>query len=164
METNKYNKDCELVHRYLCGDKEAGRELYGDTHFVVENFVAKYVKEGSLDQHDVDDIVAESLKISIDKLRQYNGSCKFTTWVIAIAKKVMMSHLRKKHKTDSLDEIPENVFYLDSSHYNQDPLRIVLRKETIEEITSARDKLSPEHKEIIKLRFTNKVPTKKSPR
>ena len=160
MEPKKYNEDFQLVHRYLCDDKEAGRELYANTHPVVENFVLKYAHKGNFDKHDVDDIVAEALKISIEKLRQYNGSCKFTTWVISITKNVMLAFSRKKYKTDSLDELPDIAFDQDISYYNQDPLKIVLRKETIDGIASALDSLSSEHKEVIRLRFVNKVPTK----
>ena len=160
MNQIKYPHDYELVHKYLCGDKSAGQQLYGEAIPLLEKFVFSCIKKSSIDISDADDIVIETLKRSIERLDRYNGNSKFSVFLNGIAKNVIKETLRKKGKEISLEEIPDSNYESIITLYSQNPLIVLLQKERYEAIKNAIDNLSPEHKEIIYLRLFNKVPVK----
>ena len=160
MNQIKYPDDYKLVHQYLCGDKSAGHKLYGEIMPLVEKYVISQIKVSPLEISDVDDIVMDTMKRSIERLDRYNGSSKFSVFLIGFAKNVIKETLRKKSKETSLEEISDSKYESIITLYNQDPLIILLKKERYESIKSAIDNLSPEHKEIIRLRLFNKLPVK----
>lgn len=160
MNQIKYPDDYKLVHQYLCGDKSAGHQLYGEAMPLVEKYVLSQIKGSSLEISDVDDIVMDAMKRSIERLDRYNGSSKFSVFLIGFAKNVIKEALRNKNKTVSFEEISDDKYENTITLLNQNPLIILLKKETRENIKSAIDNLSPEHKQIIHLRLFNKVPVK----
>ncbi|AFV03490.1 RNA polymerase sigma factor RpoE [Dehalobacter sp. UNSWDHB] len=110
-----------------------------------------------MDSHDIDDIIMESLKRSIEKLERYDGSSEFASWVIGIAKFVIMEQLRKKTKNTLLEDMPDAEFDHIISLFSVDPLFVILNKEIHDAIIAAINQLSPEHQQIIQLRLFNKV-------
>lgn len=160
MNQRKHQDDYNLVHQYLSGNKAAGQRLYSEAYPILEKFVASRTKGSILNEHDLNDIVLESLKRSVEKLGRFDGSSKFVSWVIGIAQLVIKEHLRKKTKVTFIEDIPEVEYEKAISLFNKDPLMVLLRKETQEAIKFAINQLSSEHQQIIKLRLFNKVPAK----
>lgn len=160
MNQRKHQDDYNLVHQYLCGNKASGQRLYSEAYPILEKFVASRTKGSILNEHDLNDIVLESLKRSVEKLGRFDGSSKFVSWVIGIAQLVIKEHLRKKKKVIFIEDIPEVEYEKTISLFNKDPLMVLLSKETQEAIKFAINQLSSEHQQIIQLRLFNKVPAK----
>lgn len=160
MNQRKHQEDYELVHQYLCGDKAAGQKLYSEAFPFLKKLVLVRTKGSVLNSEDINDIVMESFKRSIEKLERFDGSSKFISWVIGIAQFVIMEHLRKKTKLAFTEDISDAKFENTISLHNKDPLIVLLNKETRKAIIAAINQLSPEHKQIIQLRLLNKVSVK----
>lgn len=164
MEATKaHPDDYQLVHHYLCGDTAAGQYLYTKSIPMLEKYIQKNAAKGGFTSHDVNEILSETLKRSVEKLSQFNRSGKFTTWIIEIAKYVMLEEFRNKKKcvaADDIENIIELDFYRDNSFYNQDPLKIVIRKEMVDDVKNALACLSQEHRDVIEFRFIRKIPAK----
>lgn len=63
---------------------------------------------GVTDEPLLEDSVQEALLLILDRLHQFRGHSRFTTWATAIAIRVAMSALRRRHWRDvSLDELIE---------------------------------------------------------
>lgn len=159
MNQRKHQEDYELVHQYLCGDKDAGQKLYSEAYPLLKNLVLARTKGSVLNNEDINDIIMESFKRSIEKLDRFDGSSKFISWVIGIAQFVIKEQLRKKTKT-STEDISDTRFENTISLLNKDPLIVLLKKESQEAIIAAINQLSSEHKQIIQLRLLNKVSVK----
>lgn len=160
MNQRKHQEDYELVHQYLCGDKAAGQKLYSEAFPLLQKLVLARTKGSVLNSEDINDIIMESFKRSIEKLDRFDGSSKFISWVIGIAQFVIKEHLRKKTKLTFTEDIFDAKFENITSLHNKDPLIVLLNKESYEAVNAAINQLLPEHKQIIQLRLLNKVSVK----
>jgi len=83
----KHINDYKLAHSYLCGDKEAGHELYAAIFPLVQRFIYSHPHMRSFSDADKDEVFSNTLKTSIEKLKFYNGQPSFSTYVCGIADK-----------------------------------------------------------------------------
>lgn len=70
--------------------------------------VYKYLKSLSHDEDLAEELTQETFYQAIRSIDRFDGSCKISTWLCAIAKKRYLSHLRKNppHEDISQQEIP----------------------------------------------------------
>ena len=69
--------------------------------------------------------------------------------------------IRKKNNITIVELDEEKIADEDYNYYNQDPAIIIIRKEEIEKINTAMNKLQTEDKQIIQLRVINGITAKK---
>lgn len=65
------------------------------------------VRTGSADLSE--ELTQETFFQAVRSVGSYDGSCKFSTWLIGIAKNVLRTHYRKQHQQPavSLEDVPE---------------------------------------------------------
>ena len=70
--------------------------------------VYKYLKSLSHDEDLAEELTQETFYQAIRSIERFDGSCKVSTWLCAIAKNQYLSHLRKNppHEDISEQEIP----------------------------------------------------------
>lgn len=76
-----YRQHAQTVYRYLCsltGDEDLSEEL-----------------------------TQETFAQAVSSIRRFDGSCKVSTWLCAIAKNQLMAYRRRHPLQDSLDELAE---------------------------------------------------------
>ena len=76
-----YRQHAQMVYRYLCsltGDEDLSEEL-----------------------------TQETFAQAVSSIGRFDGSCKVSTWLCAIAKKQLMAYRRRHPLQDSLDELAE---------------------------------------------------------
>lgn len=164
----KHPNDYNLVDRYLCGDETAGNELYSEVIPRVRKYIFAQSKGSGLSQADKEDILMNTLRISIEKLSSYNGSSSFLTFVIGIAKnKVLQATKSDSHPISIEPAIIEQLIDQDNGFVatsnrglGENPLGILIRKEEILAFEEAYKKLKPEYQQIIRFRLFNKVSVK----
>ena len=77
-----YRRHAQTVYRYLCsltGDEDLSEEL-----------------------------TQETFAQAVSSIGRFDGSCKISTWLCAIAKNQLMAYRRRHPLQDSLDELSEN--------------------------------------------------------
>ena len=82
-----------------CGPVQA--EALADLRELLLRGLAKsFQARGDVDQAFVEDVVQQALVHILDRLEQFQGRSRFTTWAMAIAVRLAMSALRRKRWQD----------------------------------------------------------------
>lgn len=157
----EHESDYNLAHRYLCGNTDAGRELFAKIHQPIQKFISS--RTNGYSEEDRADILNETMCRCIDKLGTYNGSSSFLTFATGVAKNTILEDRRKKckdSKTLSLDELRDTAEEPEELSYFMNPELYVLKKEMQQQVQTVLDSLSPEHRDIIMFKILNGMPYK----
>ena len=166
MSKNIYFDDYSLVHRYLTGDDDAGRELYKNAYEPLLSYIKANCKGYGFSYADYEDIAEESMTRSVEKLSTYTGNSKFSTFLCGFAKNIIKEVCKKKGRevlTDFTDP-PEDVDMALTnalSAYGILPEEYVIKKEGRELLWKILEQLkgeSQDHYDIIQLRLINEWP------
>lgn len=140
-------EDYNLAHNFILGDDKSGKKLYASIFDKLKRFIYSYTKNGILIEADVEDVFADTLEISIEKLKFYTGESSFYTFICGIAKNKIKEKTRKKSKDikilEDLKEAEESVCDYD------EPLDILIEKELISAVKQALNELSQNHRDIL---------------
>jgi RNA polymerase sigma-70 factor (ECF subfamily) len=115
------------------------------------NSVYNYVYTKLNVEDEAEDIAIETFTKVFAKLKLYNSDFDFQTWLISIAHNTMIDHIRKS---------PGLPLSLDDENYNIDvqeelpsPEESLIQKQDDDAIQQIIQKLKPEYRRIIELRF-----------
>ncbi len=144
--------DEQLVGKYLAGDESALRALIERYLKPVYNFVYRYVgNEGG-----AEDITQESFVKAWKHLRRFDQKRKFKTWIFTIAKNTALNWIKKKRPAlISEFENWEGDNELSDSIADPSPLpeELFERSELSIKLSSAMDKLNPNHRTVLLMRY-----------
>ena len=76
-------------------DERAWEELYYNSYKYVRNYNAKRFRSEFMGSNTVDDVLAETYERCYFDRKFFCGDCRFTTWVCAYARYVMLNMMRK---------------------------------------------------------------------
>ncbi len=134
--------DIELMLRTKAGDDSAFSELMNRHYKGVLNYIYRFtnLRENS------EDLAQEVFLRVYRSAQQYRPEAKFTTWLYKIATNVSLTHVKRKNKNVSLDEMNENAGEVEysSAEISDD---IIYRKEIKDVIFNAMESL-PEREKI----------------
>ena len=153
--TDKGLRDLKLIKRALDqGDTTAYNELmklYRDPLYFM-------LLEKVGDQELAKDLTIEALGKAFKKLHMYTPNYTFSTWLFTVARNNCIDYLRKnKIKTTSIDQFTidndgkKNKIDIPSVELN--PEGILIRKQKIAILRQVVDKLKPNYRELVKLRY-----------
>tara|TARA_B100000614_G_scaffold258331_1_gene280240 strand:+ start:553 stop:1155 length:603 start_codon:yes stop_codon:yes gene_type:complete len=153
--TDKGLRDLKLIKRALDqGDTTAYNELmklYRDPLYFM-------LLEKVGDQELAKDLTIEALGKAFKKLHMYTPNYTFSTWLFTVARNNCIDYLRKnKIKTTSIDQFTidndgkKNKIDIPSEELN--PEGILIRKQKIAILRQVVDKLKPNYRELVKLRY-----------
>jgi len=111
--------------------------------------VYNYVYFKIKNEEEAEDITIETFTKVLSKLKLYNSTFDFKTWVISIAHNTMIDHIRQSSKHDILVE--ENFNLIADSVIS--PEDYLILKQDNDKIIKALDKLPLKYKNIIELRY-----------
>jgi RNA polymerase sigma-70 factor (ECF subfamily) len=148
--------DLNLVKRIRNGDKEAFHDLVIRYQRKVFSIAYGMVHN----REDAKDLTQDAFLKAYRNLERFEGSSSFYTWLYRITVNVCIDHIRKmkKHMTVDYDENMlrdgpvEGADNIRPRTLDGDPVRNLARKELLEKIGEALEKLSPIHKTAILLR------------
>jgi len=139
--------DAPLIAVTLAGDNAAFGQLVGAYQDRLYNSLLRVL--GSAE--DARDITQDSLVQAFVKLNTFRGSSAFYTWLYRIAYNLAMSHLRREHKTASLDEVKTS-WGSEPMDGQPAPDADTLRREQAELVHAGLAALSLEYRQILVLR------------
>ncbi|MNI20981.1 RNA polymerase sigma factor SigY [compost metagenome] len=87
-------EDKELIQQALHGDNLALSMLL-QRHY---SFLLKYLVKITLNTQLAEDLTQETMIKSIEKIKLYNGTSKFSSWLITIATNLFIDHQRRKKR------------------------------------------------------------------
>lgn len=71
--------------------------------------VYKYLLSKTRDEDIAEELVQETFYQAIKSINRFDGSCKVSTWLCAIAKNQLLAYWRKNPKQSSIDNPDENI-------------------------------------------------------
>lgn len=82
----------EFIRRAMLGDTAALSQLL-QQHY---GFVYKYLVKITLNPSQAEDLTQETMARCIEKIKLYNGTSKFSSWLITIATRLMIDQGRRR--------------------------------------------------------------------
>jgi RNA polymerase sigma-70 factor (ECF subfamily) len=148
---NLVTDDFKLVRAVQAGDHHAFEELVRRYQRQVANLI--YVTMGNADE--VDDIAQEVFIRAFRSLPNFKFDASFFSWIYRITMNLCIDEIRKKkiRRVLSLDFLTEDALERSRQDKSEEtPSDSVLADEKKRMVSSALQKLSPEHREILVLR------------
>ncbi len=156
MNQLKWKEDYIKVQEYLKGNIESWEVLYNEAYPIVYNYVNRISIKDYIGNNMIDDIVSESFKRCCNKLEVFEGRSKFSTWVCAFSRYVLLSQYSRAKTRNILN----SRFKYISSVVSEIglPELIVIKKEQYRCLHIAFKALSSKHKLLIKCYILKIIP------
>lgn len=119
-----------------------------------DNFIKvyRYILSMSGDPHLAEEITQETFFKAMQKLGSFRGDCAMTTWLCRIARNLYLNDIKKQtYRRNTIREHPPETVSAGSAESE------AIRKEQIEEIISAMQKLDEPYKEVFSLRMFSEL-------
>ena len=146
--------DAELVGRALSGSEQAARELVGRHQRPVFNLIVRMVRDPAL----AEDLAQETFVKVFTRLASYDPGYKFASWILKIAQNTTIDHLRQaRPRTASLDSTDDSTEAAPCDSTTPSPLALVERKELADVLDVAIDRLRPEYRQVVILRYQEEL-------
>ncbi|WNR44378.1 RNA polymerase sigma factor SigY [Paenibacillus roseipurpureus] len=93
-------EEVDLIRQARSGDTLALSQLL-QQHYA---FVYKYLLKVTLNPNQAEDLTQETMSRCIEKITLYNGTSKFSSWLITIATRLMIDQSRKRKREQKWQE------------------------------------------------------------
>ena len=157
MSQTKSNKerDIALVKKAIQGDQKAYSELMTLYWPSVEKSFSLKLQS----KEDIEDLSIATFSKAFDKLKTYNSSFAFSTWINTIATNTLIDFFRKKEqKTISIDlDKEEEGSTMDIIDNGLDPELNLIQKQKNKHIASLVHQLKPHYRELIIMRYLDEL-------
>ena len=149
-------RDVALVNKAILGDQKAFSDLMTFYWPTIEGFFAMKLSS----KEDVEDLSIATFTKAFDKIKSYNSSYAFSTWIQTIATNSLIDFFRKKEqKTISIDADvknekgnPHEIEDLDTN-----PELNYIQQQKNKQLFSLVEKLKPHYRELIVLRYLEEL-------
>lgn len=146
-------ENIELVHLAKKGDLYAFEQLLLRHEKIVYHIVLRMMGEGE----SVEDISQEVFLKVYRHLPQFDEKSAFSTWIYRIAVNTCIDEMRKRkgkqvYSLEAEIEADDNSYQRQFADGGETPEQSILRQELRQEVLSAMEELSPEHKAVVVLR------------
>ena len=156
MSQQKWKEDYIKVQEYLKGNTESWDMLYNEAYPIVYNYVNRISIKDYVGNSMIDDIVSESFERCYNKLEVFKGRSKFSTWVCAFSRYVLLSQYSKEKTRNILNNKLKYISSIVSEI--ESPELIVIKKEQYRCLNTAFKALSSKHKLLIKCYILKIIP------
>ncbi len=151
-----------LVRRMLGGDQEAFNVFFKDYFPALYRFALRRLS------HNTDmaaEVAQETICKAVRKLATYRGEAALGTWLFAICRREMSTHLARLHRAPEsglLDETPEVRSALESliAPASEGPEANLERKEVTGLVHLTLDYLPPHYSKILEWKYMQDLPVK----
>lgn len=146
-------RDLTLVQAWLNGDKEAGRILVGESYDRVLNWAFKLIYHYSIPEGQTlaGEITNEAFERALRKIKDYDASSRFYTWVCGFVGNCLKEYCRKHAKYIVMDESQGTNAFLFEAEFSSysDPETTYIHKEEYEAVKEAFFALKKEYQDIL---------------
>lgn len=153
MIERKFSKvfDLKGLAKVIEGAKKGRRRSQNAIMDYFWNDVYTYVYTKLKNEEEAEDIAIVTFTKVFSKLKLYNSDFDFKTWVISIAHNTMIDHIRRSPELNvSLDD---EEYPIEISEDQPTPEESLIRQQDNAALISHLNKMKPEYKRILELRF-----------
>jgi len=135
--------EARLISQIAAGELNAFEDLYRIYHPRLSRFLDRVTRRASL----VEELLNDTMLVVWTRADRYNGSCKVSTWIFAIAYRKALKALQR------LDEPVEDIDADLRASSDAGPEQQVSQRELRELLAGALDGLSAAHRAVVDLTY-----------
>ena len=140
----------EIITLASNGDQHAYTQLLDHYWSEVYYFILKKTEN----EVDTEDITIETFAKAFDKLKTYNATYAFNTWLLTIAKNVHIDLIRKRSHINSFVHLTDEENYLLNTIIDDDTLEDqLIYEQNLATLKKCIKQLKPHYQQIIQLRY-----------
>jgi len=129
-----------LLARIAGADRGALATLYQARHRRLVRFLSRHTRR----QHVIDEVINDTFLVVWQKAGEFRGQSRASTWIMGIAYRCMLKHLRDHKEMPCADQAPEEIVLSDS------PADLV---ELHDWLDKGLARLSPEQRDTLELAY-----------
>ena len=138
----------DLICRAARGDAEAFRQLVEAYQTPAYRLAARMCGPDS-----AEDVTQEALLAAWRALPEFRGDCRFSTWLYRLVSNAAIDCLRREKKHRDTGDVDD----LELPDGGPSPQEQAERSDTRDAVRRALDRLSPEHRQVLLLRFMQEL-------
>ena len=138
----------DLICRAARGDAEAFRQLVEAYQTPAYRLAARMCGPDS-----AEDVTQEAFLAAWRGLPQFRGDCRFSTWLYRLVSNAAIDCLRREKKHRDTGDVDD----LELPDGGPSPQEQAERSDTRDAVRRALDRLSPEHRQVLLLRFMQEL-------
>ena len=142
------NNEQELIRRAQRGDGEAFRQLVEAYQTPAYRLAARMCGPDS-----AEDVTQEAFLAAWRALPEFRGDCRFSTWLYRLVSNAAIDCLRREKKHRDTGDVDD----LELPDGGPSPQEQAERSDTRDAVRRALDRLSPEHRQVLLLRFMQEL-------
>jgi RNA polymerase sigma-70 factor (ECF subfamily) len=139
--------DAQLIGRIAQKDLRAFEELYRTYHPRLSRFLMRLVRRS----HIVEEVLNDTMLVVWNQPHRYNGACKLSTWIFAIAYRKALKARRRQ------DDPVEDKLAESRASAEAGPEQQLDRRQLHEVLASAIDKLSVDQRAVVDLTYFHEI-------
>ncbi|MCZ4694285.1 RNA polymerase sigma factor [Ancylomarina euxinus] len=139
-------KEKELIHQICNGNPQAFRFLVKQYERLVFHVAARLLNR----QEDLEDVCQEVFIKVHQKLPEFRGDSKLSTWIATIAYRVAVNHIKKKKAETDIDDSEREFLHNDMITYDH-PQNIIEKQELKAYVRQMVDRLPSQYKTVLSL-------------
>lgn len=138
----------DLIRRAARGDAEAFRQLVEAYQTPAYRLAARMCGPDS-----AEDVTQEAFLAAWRALPEFRGDCRFSTWLYRLVSNAAIDCLRREKKHRDTGDVDD----LELPDGGPSPQEQAERSDTRDAVRRALDRLSPEHRQVLLLRFMQEL-------
>ena len=138
--------ETELIHQICNGNPQAFRFLVKQYERLVFHVAARLLNQ----QEDLEDVCQEVFIKVHQKLPDFRGDSKLSTWIATIAYRVAINHVKKRKAVADIDD-SEKKFIHEDMITEDHPQKIVEEKELKDSVKQMVNRLPAPYKTVLSL-------------
>lgn len=138
----------DLICRAARGDAEAFRQLVEAYQTPAYRLAARMCGPDS-----AEDVTQEAFLVAWRALPEFRGDCRFSTWLYRLVSNAAIDCLRREKKHRDTGDVDD----LELPDGGPSPQEQAERSDTRDAVRRALDRLSPEHRQVLLLRFMQEL-------
>ncbi|MDM8160574.1 sigma-70 family RNA polymerase sigma factor [Labilibaculum sp. K2S] len=138
--------ETELIQQICNGNPQAFRYLVKQYERLVFHVAGRLLNQ----QEDLEDVAQEVFIKVHQKLPEFRGDSKLSTWIATIAYRVSVNHLRKRKPDVDIGE-PQYELLKHSRVSDENPEQLTQKKELKEMVQQMVDRLPAQYKTVLSL-------------
>lgn len=142
------NNESDIIRRARQGDSDAFRRLVEAYQTQVYRIALRMCGEAA-----ADDVTQEAFLAAWRALPAFRGTCLFSTWLYRLATNAAIDWLRREKRHRGADDVTE----LELPDGAPSPQEQAEQTETQEAVRRALAQLSPEHRQVLVLRYMQEL-------
>ena len=138
----------DLIRRAAQGDADAFRQLVETYQTPAYRLAARMCGPDS-----AEDVTQEAFLAAWRALPEFRGDCRFSTWLYRLVSNAAIDCLRREKKHRDTGDVDD----LELPDGGPSPQELAERSDTRDAVRRALDRLSPEHRQVLLLRFMQEL-------